>query len=34
MARLSVSRLEFVVPQALLVWGFIIPAGVEPEFRL
>jgi hypothetical protein len=32
--RLLVSRLEFVVPQALLVWRLFIPTGVEPEFRL
>jgi hypothetical protein len=31
--RLPVSRLEFVVPQALLVWRLFIPVGVEP-FRL
>jgi hypothetical protein len=32
--RLPVSRLEFVVPQALLVWRLFIPTGVEPEFHL
>jgi hypothetical protein len=30
----AASHLEFIVPQALLVWRLFIPAGVEPEFRL
>ena len=30
----AASHLEIVVPQALRCGGLLIPAGVEPEFRL